>query len=73
MNKTEERIPIFFSVDDRFVPCLVVALNSIVKNTNSRNTLEIHILYTELSQVLICSENSKAKEYQFNSMIVLIT
>ena len=50
MNKTEERIPIFFSVDDRFVPCLVVALNSIVKNTNSRNTLEIHILYTELSQ-----------------------
>lgn len=49
MNK-KEIIPIFFSVDDRFVPYLVVTMTSILENINTKNDYEIHILYTDLKR-----------------------
>lgn len=43
-------VPIFFSVDDRFVPYLVVTLTSIYENINQNNKYDIHILYVDLKE-----------------------
>jgi len=50
MTKKDYIIPIFFSVDDNFVPYLVVTLTSIIKNSSSAYTYNIHVLYTDLKQ-----------------------
>ncbi|KMO60909.1 glycosyl transferase, partial [Lacticaseibacillus rhamnosus] len=41
---TPTTVPIFFSVDDGYVPCLAVALTSIRANKNPRVNFEINIL-----------------------------
>lgn len=50
MNGKTEIIPVFFSVDDRFVPYLYVTMTSLIKNASSRYTYHLHILYTELKE-----------------------
>ncbi len=42
-------IPIFFSVDEHYVPCLAVALNSIRDNASPRYSYHIHILNDNIS------------------------
>lgn len=46
----KEPVPVFFSVDDRFIPYLVVAMTSIIKNSSSKNLYKFHVLCTELKK-----------------------
>ncbi len=50
MNKNKEMIPIFFAVDDAYVPFLAVALQSLVEKSNIENNYEIRILYTNITE-----------------------
>ena len=42
-------IPVFFAVDDNYVPFLAVALESLVAKISDKNFYEIRVLYTHLS------------------------
>ena len=57
MNK---EIPVFFAVDNRYIPFLGVALKSLIDNTSKENKYAIKILYTSVTE-----ENKKRiKEYE---------
>lgn len=45
----KSKIPIFFTIDDNYVPFVSVAINSIIKNASKDYIYEIIILYQELS------------------------
>ncbi|MBR2290265.1 MAG: glycosyltransferase family 8 protein [Clostridia bacterium] len=47
MNKPV--IPVFFAVDDNYVPFLAVALESLVAKISEKNFYEIRVLYTHLN------------------------
>ena len=46
MNKPN--IPVFFAVDDNYVPFLAVALESLVAKISDKNFYEIRVLYTRV-------------------------
>ena len=46
MNK--KQIPIFFAVDDNYVPCLAVALQSLIDNSSKNYYYHIRVLYTNI-------------------------
>lgn len=46
MNK--KQIPIFFAVDDNYVPCLAVALQSLIDNSSKNYYYYIRVLYTNI-------------------------
>lgn len=48
--KTNEQIPIFFSIDDSYAPYLAVALSSAIKNSSENRDYRAIILHQELSQ-----------------------
>ena len=48
-------IPIFFASDDNYIPCLAVAIQSLIDNTSSDNIYKLIILQTDMS-------NSKINE-----------
>lgn len=48
-------IPIFFASDDNYIPCLAVAIQSLIDNTSSYNIYKLIILQTDMS-------NSKINE-----------
>lgn len=50
MNKETEVIPIFFAVDDGYMPFLAVSLQSLVENSSANNYYSIKILYTNISE-----------------------
>ena len=50
MEKYQEIIPIFFAVDDKYVPFLAVTLQSLVNNASQENYYVIKILYTNMSE-----------------------
>lgn len=50
MNK---EIPIFFSIDDGYIPCLGVAIKSIQENASDKHNYHIYVLYTSMSEVNI--------------------
>lgn len=54
----QKHIPIFFAVDDRYVPYLTVALRSICENSSKDHKYDINILIDELSEQ--CRENIRA-------------
>lgn len=57
-NKKE--IPVFFAIDDRYIPFLAVSLQSLIDNSSEKNKYEIKILYTNVSE-----ENMlKIKKYE---------
>ena len=57
MNK---EIPVFFAVDNGYIPFLSVALRSLIDNTSKENTYAIKILYTNVTE-----ENKiKIKKYE---------
>ena len=59
MNR-QNNIPVFFAVDDTYVPFLAVALESLVAKISDKNFYEIRILYTHLKE-----ENKNAlKKYR---------
>ena len=60
MYKKLKEIPIFFAVDDTYIPFLAVSLQSLVDNSSDKNKYEIKILYTHVSK-----ENmQKIKKYE---------
>ncbi len=54
MNKNLNEIPIFFAVDDGYIPFLAVAMQSLVEHSSKENYYNIRILYTN-----ICEENKE--------------
>lgn len=57
MNK---EIPIFFAIDDRYIPFLGVTLRSLIDNSSKENNYSIKILYTDVSK----ENKSKIKQYE---------
>ena len=49
MNKNINVIPIFFAVDDAYIPFLAVTLQSLIINASKKNTYDIKILYTNIN------------------------
>ena len=45
---SKQNIPVFFAIDDNYVPFLAVALESLVANISEENFYEIRVLYTQL-------------------------
>ena len=50
MEKYKEVIPIFFAVDDEYIPFLAVTLQSIVEHSTEENYYVIKILCTNISE-----------------------
>lgn len=49
MKNKQEVIPIFFAVDDGYIPFLAVSLQSLIDNSSSQNEYVIKVLYTNIS------------------------
>lgn len=49
MRKIKSEIPIFFSTDDNYVPCLSVAIHSLEENASQENNYRIIILHSGMS------------------------
>lgn len=54
-----QEIPIFFSIDDNYIPCLGVAIHSLKKNLKKKNKFRIIVLNSEIT------EKSKEEIRQF--------
>ena len=50
MENNLEVIPIFFAVDDGYVPFLAVALQSLIENSSKNYYYSIKILYTNINE-----------------------
>ncbi len=64
MKNILNKIPIFFAADDRYVPFLAVALQSLVEHASEENYYLIKILYTDISQ----KNQVKIKKYEKNNI-----
>lgn len=63
MNK---EIPVFFAVDNGYIPFLSVALRSLIDNTSNENKYAIKILYTNVTE-----ENKiKIKKYETENISI---
>ena len=49
MNNLKKEIPIFFSADDNYIPCLAVAIQSLKDNASYENSYKLIILNTGMS------------------------
>lgn len=56
----KNKIPIFFAVDDEYIPFLAVALQSLVENSKKENYYLIKILYTNITE----ENQEKIKKYE---------
>ena len=50
MNKNSKVIPIFFAVDNGYIPFLAVSIQSLIDNSSIENNYVIKILYTNISE-----------------------
>lgn len=50
MENNLEVIPIFFAVDDEYIPFLAVAISSLIENSSKNYYYSIKILYTNISE-----------------------
>ena len=66
MENNQNTIPIFFAVDDGYVPFLAVTLQSLLDNSSKNYIYDLKILYTSLS------EENKKKILKFESKDVKI-
>ena len=62
--KIKQEIPIFFSTDDNYIPCLAVAIYSLIKNTSKENNYRIIVLQTGISE----ENERKIKEFETNNV-----
>ena len=60
MNKEKKVLPIFFAVDDCYIPFLAVTLQSLIDNSCAENYYAIKVLYTNISEV----NKEKIKKYE---------
>ena len=52
MKENLNTIPIFFTVDDKYVPFLAVALQSLIENSSEKNYYLIKINYIQETIIL---------------------
>ena len=50
MNKELKEIPIFFAIDDQYIPFLSVALKSLIDNANKDYKYLIKVLHTNVKE-----------------------
>lgn len=50
MEQGKEVIPIFFTVDDKYIPFLAVAIQSLIENSTEKYYYLIKILYTDITE-----------------------
>ena len=55
-------IPVFFAVDDRYAPCLSVALRSLGENASQRYCYRIHILISTLKEETMAALRTLERE-----------
>ena len=55
-------IPIFFTIDENYIPFLAVTLESIIENSNESNKYEIKVLYTNIEKESIAKIKKLEKE-----------
>ncbi len=48
MEKDKQVIPIFFAVDNEYIPFLAVAIQSLINNSTENNYYLIKVLYTNI-------------------------
>lgn len=60
MEQNKEEIPIFFAVDDGYMPFLAVTLQSLVDNSSTEYYYLLKILYTDISE----ENKKKIKKYE---------
>lgn len=60
MKENLNTILIFFTVDDKYVPFLAVALQSLIENSSEKNYYLIKILYTSITE----ENQEKIKKYE---------
>ena len=60
MKENLNKIRIFFTVDDKYVPFLAVALQSLIENSSEKNYYLIKILYTSITE----ENQEKIKKYE---------
>ena len=46
----KQEIPVFFAADDNYIPCLAVAVTSLIKNSSLNNNYRIIVLHTGMSE-----------------------
>lgn len=56
----KQEIPIFFAVDDAYIPFLVVTIQSLSENISNNNLYRLRILYTSISE----DNQSEIKKYE---------
>ena len=66
MENNLEVIPIFFAVDDGYVPCLAVALESLIDNASKNFYYSIKILYTNINE----ENKRKIKKYKRDNVSI---
>ena len=60
MEQNKEVLPIFFAVDDGYMPFLAVTLQSLVENSSDKYYYLLKILYTNISE----ENKEKIKKYE---------
>lgn len=66
MNKQLNEIPVFYAVDDKYIPFLAVSLGSLIANTTESNNYAIKVLTTEISNENI----EKIKKYEKENVTI---
>ena len=64
MEQNSNVIPVFFAVDNSYIPFLSVALKSIIDNASTKNTYLIKILYISISE----KNMAEIKKYQSSNI-----
>ncbi len=67
MNKQLNEIPVFYAVDDKYIPFLAVSLGSLIANTTESNNYAIKVLTTGISNENI----EKIKKYEKENVTIV--
>lgn len=66
MYKENNEIPIFFAVDDEYIPFLSVAIKSLVDNASDENKYLIRVLCTKVNE----ENKNNIKKYEKNNIFI---
>ena len=64
---SKQTIPIFFAVDDGYLPFLAVVMKSLLDNSSKENTYDMKILYTNISDE---NQSRIRKEFESDNVII---